>query len=236
MSVPDKILSLTRQLYPKGRAFRMPFDGALEKLHMALSLSEARLQADIISVLDSALPDNDNFTEDDASAWEARLGLITNETVPLSDRMLAIQRKMNHPGVIPARQAASFLEHELQAAGFHVYVYENIFDDGMGGFETRTPLEVSGVDFLVDLEYGVPEYGDGSEYGGIYSNLIANSITAEGDAAFDIGPNLRSTFFIGGAPLGQFANVDSARKLEFRQLILKIKSAHCVGFLFINYI
>lgn len=236
MSFLDKIISLTRQLYPRGRAFYMPFNGNLERLHRALSLSEDRLQADIVSVLDSAIPDNDNFTEQDATDWEKRLGLITSEGVSLSDRKLAIKRKINFPGTIPARQSYLYLQDQLQAAGFDVYVYENRFPDGMGGYITKTPYEVS-----LDLGiFGQTQYGDGqygaTQYGLGYNNKIVNHIEEHLDFFFDTGDNLRSTFFIGGNPIGSFAIVNPNRKNEFRQLILKIKPVQTVGFLFVNYI
>jgi hypothetical protein len=231
----EAILKLSRQLYPLGRAFKMPLYSDLEKLHRAIAQSESVLHSDIKSVLDSILPDNDNFTVDDATAWERRLGLITNENVSLADRKLAIQRKMNHPGNIPARQSASFLEFQLRAAGFDVYIYENIFPDGMGGYITKTPGELSGGAGLLLNRYGKFNYGS-RRYGGYWGNIIANHIDESKDLLFDIAPNLRSTFFIGGNPIGTFANVDEERKAEFRQLILKVKAAHTVGFLFINYV
>jgi hypothetical protein len=235
MSIQEKILALSRQLYPKGRAFKMPLYGNLEKLHRAISESEAILHADIESVLNSALPDNNDFSADDASAWERRLGLITNENVSLSDRKLAIQRKMNHPGNIPARQASSFLEYQLQSAGFDVYVYENIFDDGMGGFETRNPLTVNGNVGGIENQHGDFQHGD-VQHGLYYPEIISNHIDAEKDLIFDVGPNLRSTIFIGGNPIGSFADVAEDREPEFRQLILRVKPVHITGYLFINYI
>lgn len=121
----ETILKLTKRLYPKGRAFRIPFGSVIEKVHKGLNSSESRAYSDAISVLDSILPDNANFTTEDASDWERRLGLITNTTVPLEDRKAAILRKMNHPGTIPARQHYLYLERELRAANFDVRVYEN---------------------------------------------------------------------------------------------------------------
>jgi len=53
---------------------------------------------------------------------------------------------------------------------------------------------------------------------------------------FNIGSNLTSTFFIGGAVLGDFVNVDLLRRDEFRQLILKTKPVQTVGYLLVDYI
>lgn len=234
MAVVDKILKLTRQLYPTGRAFKMPFDGVFEKMHKGLAQSEARVYNDAVSILNSALPDNDDFDEEDATDWERRLGLITNDLVPLADRRLAIIRKMNHPGTIPARSNFIFLEKQLQDAGFDVYVYENIFDDGMGGYITKTPEEVTG-DIAPEFQLADAQLGD-YQLGENIWDIIANYIDEELDRVFNVGLNLRSTFFIGGPYVGEYANVDEERREEFRQIILRTKPTHNVGYLFINYV
>jgi hypothetical protein len=237
-NISDKLLALTRQLYPTGRAWKMPVSGTLEQLHIALSVSEDRAYNDAISILDSLLPDNDNFTTDDANDWERRLGIISNPLVPLPSRKLAIIRKMNQPGAAPAKSNWRYLQEQLQAAGFDVYVYENIFPYYYpDGDVTETPYQVTGGDtsFYTPNRYGQYRYGQ-VNYGGSYKKFVANHIDETRDWLFNIGSNLRSTFYIGGPTLGSFADVDTLRKDEFRQLILTIKPAQTVGFLLINYI
>lgn len=231
----EKIFSFTKQLYPTGRAFKMPVSGVLEKLHKGLAVSENQALEDAKSILDSALPDNDNFSEQDASDWERRLGLVNSIGVALADRKLAIIRKMNHPGTVPARQNYRYLEGQLRAAGFEVYVYENRFPDGFGGYVTQSPGAVSGGSGVVSYQHGDYQHGD-IQHGGAFVNIVAFDVNEAEDFLFDIGSNLRSTFFIGGAPIGTFANVDIERKNEFRQLILKTKPVQTVGYLFINYV
>jgi hypothetical protein len=234
MAIINKILSLTRQLYPTGRAFKAPVNGYLDKLHQALALSEKRAYDDAVSILNSSLPDNEMFTAADATAWEKRYGLISNQAVPLADRKLAIIRKMNHPGKIKPRQNFRYLEGQLRAAGFNVYVYENRFPDGAGGYITKTPTELGGI-ATKTIQYGDAQYGD-IQMGSIVEDKVVNYIDDSIDAFFNVGDNLRSTFFIGGNPLGTYADVDAFRKEEFRQLILRIKPTQTVGFLFINYV
>lgn len=235
LSVIDKILILTKQLYPRGRAFKMLEGGILEGLHNALKISEARAFDDAVSTLYAILPDNDNYTAEDATNAERYLGLITKLSVSLSDRKLAIARKINLPGLIKARQAWQYLEDQLQSAGFNVFVYENRFDNYPSGFITKTPYEVSGSSSIfTQLQYGQVRYGQ-QNYGQTYNNIIANSINEKDDLYFNYGTNLRKTFFIGGNPVGSFASVPAARHDEFRQLILKLKPLQTVGFLFINY-
>lgn len=234
MTVADKILKLTRQLYPRGRAFKMGENSILYRLHRALAISEAQAYGDAKSILNSILPDNDEFTADDATDWERRLGLISNPLVSLADRKLAILRKMNHPGTIKARQNWRYLQLQLQSAGFNVYVYENRFPDGMGGYITQTPQEVSG-DTFASVQHGQVQHGNTQHGRGRY-NFVANYIDERVDRRFNIGTNLRSTFFIGGPYVGEYATVDKNRKEEFRQLILRIKPVQAVGILFITYI
>jgi uncharacterized protein YmfQ (DUF2313 family) len=235
MSVQDKILKLTKQLLPTGRAWRMPKDGVFDKLSKALARSEARVYADALSVLDSALPDNNNFTADDATDWERRLGLITNTSLSLATRKQVIQRKMAHPGTIKARQHYLYIEGQLQAAGFDVYVHENRFPYGDGSYITYPPEAVggSGATFLFqhgDAQHGEFQHGDG------FNNKVVNYIDEDLDNLFDIGSNYKFTFFIGAAYLGDYADVPTGRREEFRQLILRLKPVQCVGFLFINYV
>lgn len=249
--IQDYLRSLTRQLYPTGRVFRMRTGGILDRLHKSLSLSEERAYADALSTLSGILPDNDGFTADDATRWEQRLGLIVNPMVDLQDRKLAIRRKMNHPGTIPARENYLYIQQQLQAAGFDVYLYENpglltAFDvllmtgiyptmgaQRMGSVTMGIPysLYVSTLSTMGYLRMGVSRMGGGYTYG----NKIVNSIDDAPDAIFSEGASLRSTFFIAGPVLGSFATVPLSRKAEFRQLILKLKPVQTVGYLIVNY-
>lgn len=234
--VENQIKKLGSQLFPQGRAFKMPFGGDLEKLNNGLAQSEKRAYEDALSILDSALPDNDNFTLSDAQQWYRRLGLAQNDGT-LADKKLAIARKMKHPGTVKARQHYLYLQGQLRAAGFDVYVYENRFADGMGGHVTKTAIEVvlaaNGVKQLGEFQLGEYELGD---YAQSIIRKAANHIDESKDDSFNEGANLRSTFFICGNPVGIFADVSETRKNEFRQLILKLKPVQTVGYLFINYI
>lgn len=253
MSLAENLLKLTKQLYPTGKAFKVPVFGWLEGLHIALAKSEAAVIDDSIFLLWSILPDNDNFTAADASQWEVRLGMIVNDSIDLEVRKMAIKRKMNHPSTIKARQHRLYLQKQLQDAGFDVYVHENI-------------PEIDPLDFLLDDSYGQlgddHEMGDGVELGDFFSahsdmlyfiemgegelgdyelneyfwiNKVANCITKEEDLIFSNGTNYRRIFFIGGETAGTFADVNVEREAEFRQLILNVKPAQTVAYLLINY-
>lgn len=233
MALADKLLSLARQLYPTGRAYRMLADGYLEGLHKALGITEAIAYTDFTSPLNNMLPDNDGFGVDDATDWERRLGMISNPALSLDERKQAIYRKMNFPGGQPARQNKNFIEWQLQLAGFNVFIYENIFDNGMGGYIAKDPIEISGGGS--EFQHGDFEHGT-HEHGIYWDNIIANKIDQVEDSNFLLPNDLSATFFVGGPTLGSFADVDEDRKDEFRQLLLTLKPASTVGFLFINYI
>lgn len=234
--VTDELLALTHQLYPSGRAFWMPVGGDMEKLHLGINESLDQSYQDALTLFSGLLPDNSDFNESDAANWERVYGITTNAGLPLQQRMNAIYQKIAFPGGQPARQNYLFIQGELQQAGFDVYVYENIFSDGMGGFTTKTPQQISSdPSIFTQVRYGQVRYGQ-SRYGNVLNNKIANSVNESDDLHFDIGGDLTGTFFIGGPTLGSFANVPAARHDEFRQLILQLKPTQNVGFLFINYI
>lgn len=229
----DKISALSRQLFPTGRAFNYYGEGPKKKLLSSVNKNMDKAVNDSALTLDSVLPDNDNFTTDDATRWEERLGMITNTAVSLADRKAAIIVKLNHPGDIPARQSRDYLEDRLRAAGFDVYVHENLAE--------QTPADLLGPETTglwehsSSVEHGTFEHGDTME-GSVWEDMISNSIDETKDVYFNIGTNLKRTFFIGGVNLGDYASVDINRREEFRQLILKIKPIRTVGFLFINYV
>jgi hypothetical protein len=236
MAISDDLLAADRQLYPTGRAFAMPEGGTMEGLHKALNISQEQAYRDSLTLLAGLLPDNDGFTEDDASNWERIYGLTENSILPLEQRMDALYQKIAFPGGQPARQHYLYIQNELQTAGFNVYIYENIFSDGMGGWTTRTPYEISGDSSILSyVRYGQVQYGQ-QRYGYRYNNIIANSIDEAEDFYFDLAGDLSATFFIGGPTLGSFADVPANRHDEFRQLILRLKPASTAGFLFINYV
>ena len=199
----DRLLKLTKRLYPKGIAFRMPFGSSLEKMNKGLIVSENEVLEKTFSILDSILPDNDNFSLEDAISWERRLGLISNPLTSLHDKKLSIKRKMNHPGDIKARQHYLFLERELRNAGFNVRVHENrflqnpIIPEQLGvsefgvsefGATTINPFKYEVKDPYDIIEgpnqYGEAEYGVGEMGGNINFSLVVNHIDELLDSSY----------------------------------------------------
>lgn len=247
----EVIKNLTKQLYPTGRVFKMPDDSVFESMIDGLILSENRFHKDARGVLYSILPDNPNFTADDATRWEILLGLIVNELTPLEDRKLAILRKLNHPGTVKARQSRDYIENSLRLAGFDIYVYENpdqLTIEQILAFEPNlTQLgdsqlgdsQLGDVYSYFEDEFVFNQLGDGQlgdfQLGfATFTNKIVNHIDETKDYYYI--NFAETTFIIGGPTFGSFATVDVNRKDEFRQLILKLKPVHNAGYLLINYI
>jgi hypothetical protein len=236
MSTKNKIIKLTKQLFPEGRALRIVKDGNNEKRETALAEIKSQGVDSAYSILYSILPDNDFFTEDDATKWERRLGMIVqNSSVPLADRKAAILRKYNHPGTILARQSYDYLQDQLNLAGFtNVVIYENIPrlpPSFYCGIQATGIAELGGdCQFSPLIEHGQIDNGS------VFGNMIANHIDEIKDYYFDIGDNLSALFYVSGTPNGTFIDISASRKEEFRQLIMKLKPANTVGVLFVNYV
>lgn len=227
-SLADIMANLAIDLYPTGRAFTMPKGGIADNMHVALNRSFIRLVNAGFSVLDSTFPDNDNFDSDDCSLWEYRLGLRTNESLPLQDRRDAILRKMSRGRNVPARQGKDYIENQLRIAGFDVYVHENVPP-------YQTPEDIISGSLNISQHGGDFQHGIGAQHGATSVQLIANLSTP--NEFFSVGSeNLWATFFIGGAVLGESATVDANREQEFRELVLKLKPAHLVCYTFINFV
>jgi hypothetical protein len=225
---------LARQLYPTGRAFNIKFNSVFYNLHAAINVSFIRVLEDAQQTINSALPDNENFSEDDVNLWAFRLGLTLSDSISLADKKAAILRKFAYPGNVRPRQNPLFIESQLRLAGFDVYIHENRFFEG-GEWVFKTPDEVANVALLAS-QHGEPaQHGPGFTHGSAQFSVIAN-LAIPGAESYTVGANLWATFFIGGENLGDYAEVPSDRVVEFKELVLKLKPAHTVAFTFINFI
>ena len=112
MDLLSRIKTLTQQLVPTGRAFRISNWNAL--LNDSIAINEARFYTDAISLLDALMPDTDRFLEADCTLWERILGLPTNGGNTLQARRDAIYRKMSNPGINPAKGHYLVIQEQLQ--------------------------------------------------------------------------------------------------------------------------
>lgn len=226
----------------------------------AMLKSYERAYIDLRSLLNQTVADNEGFDAIDASNWERVFGL-SNNGLSIEDRRANILRRQSYPAGVAERGHYLLIQDELQKAGFDVYVHENRFPDGAGNWEVQNPdntgpqLEQFGL-----TEFGIGELGgeiSGLDYT-ICANYIEESLDATffeeesglnqfGESEFGVGEletttsvnidiQLRVTFFVGGEIYPSSATVPLDRKNEFRQLILKLKPAHTIAFLYINYV
>jgi hypothetical protein len=230
----DLFYSLALQLYPTGRAWNMFKYSMMEKFHSAINVSFVRLLNDAKFTIDSCFPDNDNFDVNDCALWEYRYGITTNVLLDLPTRRLAIYRRMSRGRNVLARQHISYIEYQLQLAGFNVYLYENGFIEG-GVLIHKRPDEILALIPPTTQHGGTTQHGIGTQHGGVSVDIIANSYMP--NELYGVGDDyLSKTFFIGGPTLGATAVVPENREKEFRELVLKLKPAHLVAFTFIDYL
>jgi hypothetical protein len=227
----QRLLKLTKQLYPIARAWIMRKDSIFEKIHEALAYSESRVRQTIEEIRYSLIPDNDVFSDADATNWERALGLYNQSVVSLATRKETIYRKMRHPGTILGRQNYLYIQGQLQAAGFDCYVHENRFGDPPAIYEFISAI-------YNEVRYGEVVYGyDGGSFADFQP--VANYIDETKDAGYDPGnaQHQRYLFFIGGASFPDPAPIQQERRAEFRELILRLKPAHtAVGLLLADYV
>lgn len=217
----DVLLKLVKQLHPTGRAWNLQNESDFESFYIANNVQLERFVNDSADLLNSILPDNSNFTESDCFDWEVRLGLITNTSLSLEVRKEAIIRKMNYPGNQLARQNYRFLEYSLQKAGFDLYIYEN------------TSLILPNANII--NRYGQKRYGQ-IRYGKRIGNVCIEYLDEILDQGHDVSNSLKESFFVSSIDVNVNATVPISRKLELRELIIKIKPLNTVGFLNIDFV
>jgi len=218
---------LAKQLLPNGRAFRMPYNSDGDKFLEAIAESKQIAFDSALGILDAILPDNDNFTTLDATQWERRLGIIIDSGASLNDRKLAIQRKMNHPGDIQARQSGDYIQGALRDAGFNVTVFWNINRSLL-----PTPIYKKNV-FGIN-NFGVTRFGLLPLLVYPNSEIVANFIDKIKDESFELGIDNNSFFVVCDSILGTPVNVPIERREELRQLILRLKPLHLPCLLFVT--
>lgn len=230
------LLGLVSNLYPTGRAFNFADKKKLRLIHEAFNLSFIDVISDSLFTIDSIIADNENCTAEDCSFLEYEYGLVTNELLPVAQRRKNILNKMAFPNNIKERQSASYIQEVLNSYGFDVGIYENIFDDGNGNKIHKLPTDINTSSTNEDTQHGFPtQHGDSTQHGSGGFEVIANSMY---DEMYSFGgvENLWATFFIAGKNgLNTIAEIPKYRKSEFRELVLKLKPANTIAFLFINF-
>lgn len=232
----EQLLKLTKHLYPDGRAFRLYDNNVIGQLHKALMQSENRFLNDLKGIYDSILPDNFNFTTEDAEDWERRLGLPTNPNLTLQQRKLAIKRKLNHPGDILGRQSIEFIQYSIQQVFPSLYVHQNNFSG-----VAKAPYEVAGTMHSTSTEHGSVTHGNA--IGDVIIDYLEPNIDEDRyfDYVYSTGSTVnlenfyRFTFFVADKNL-EFVDIPANQQRQLRQIILNVIPANMICFAFVNYV
>ncbi|HSY76192.1 MAG TPA: hypothetical protein VK890_05010, partial [Bacteroidia bacterium] len=190
---------------------------------------------DAAATLDATFPDNVNFDSGDADLWEYRYGIPYNPASTLQQRMNNLYQEMQYQD-IQGPENPFYIQSILQAYGFNVKIYQNIFFDGDGNLYQKTPSEILGtVTTTTQLRFITPQtqLGAQTQLGGVSYQFIANS---ENPETYSTGGILWPTFFIAGNTINSVATIPLSRQTELRRLVLKLKPAYTVAFLIVNFV
>ena len=239
-SSPTEVKSfsdLADQLYPTGRAWRIYSENNIGKIHEAINETFLDLREEGFALINSVIPDNPYFTNEDCLFWEGKLGIISNSNLTIEQRRNIILNKLSFPRNIKARQSMKYIEKQLHLNGFtEVRVYANIFYNPNGTHYYMSPQQLSQQAAMVVQHGGNTQHSNSTQHGDANVEVIANSVN---DENYSIGgnENLWATFFI-ASPISvtEKGFVPNSRKKEFKELVLKLKPANTVAFTLINYI
>lgn len=220
MNNTDKILKLSKQLLPTGRAFNC-FEGSnFEKLFTSISEVQADAYTEIESILDKILPDNDNFTASDCDRWEKILGVYSGATDTLADRKLALLRKVSFPLNAKGRQHKNYLQQQLRDAGFNVTIYEYSYFKDLIGIVSHS----------LDTQHNTTTRHRGLELPS-YTGYVMNCVNQNEEKEFAVTTeSIKRCFYIAGDDFS-FIPITSDRFTEFRNIIMRIKPIQTIAFL-----
>ncbi len=118
--------ALLKQLQPTGRAWQYPDNSDSAREIAVKSDMAADFLYQIEDFISNIIPDNDLFSETDAENWERRLALDYDvDTLTLEQRKAEILRKLSYPGGYKNTLSLEFIQYQLRASLFDVYVYRN---------------------------------------------------------------------------------------------------------------
>lgn len=246
-------------LLGKGRAFRLPFQNDLYKFHQAQAKEPERICEFYVDVRDSGIPPN--IPSDALDDWETFLGLLTNSNLTDAERNERALGKLTAVG----GQGPDYIQDQLQAAGFPVFVYEN---NPIAGARTYITLSndtgIESNDFLSgdftdrlnpvtvprDLLANPPIWENEKDYIGCQSNdtnvesndFLSGEFTETLLIEFEYQISADSAtfifyWFIAGAG-GIFDTVDlpADRQTDFESLVYQLKPAHTWVIANVNYV
>jgi hypothetical protein len=250
-------LPTIKKLLPNGRAFRVFFNTQIEQVLDGSQLEAGRVKVFIDSIRDSGIPDS-NLPADALDDWETFLGLPMNTSLTDAQRRERITGKYAGQG----GQGPDYIQDTLQAAGYPVYVLENIPTDNpsvraytsrlgglslgestLGAYTDRIdPRSVTGV-----LIPGPPVW----ETERIYAASLGNMTLGETTLGEYVGtitqevpyviPGMPSTFIFiwfltGPNGLDDFVDIPQELEQDFINQVIQIKPAHTWVIAQVNFV
>lgn len=223
-------------------------------------LGVTRFVQAVSRLLDQKHPGSKYYLFEDTENWERVYGIIPPIGATEEERTQVVLQRLSYPNGYKAKGTAGFIQLQLRNAGFDVYVHENRFPlsyieaqcgtsqcgiatcggsvlSGEGNFENRLPesgyteIVTNYLDPNEDIKYldnisGLG-CGDFNSQCGVAECQTATYVTEKA---------YHNYLFISDETYPNLADVDSNRRSELRQMILKYKPAHAVVFNYINYI
>jgi hypothetical protein len=240
-------LPTIKNLLPNGRAFRVFFDTMHEKILDASQLEAGRVKLFLDDIRDSGVPNGD-LPANALDEWETFLGIPMNTNLTTAERRERITGKYTAQG----GQGPDYIQDTMQAAGFPVYVVENIpsttpsvraYTSRLGGItlgETTLGAYTNRVD---------PRSVSGTLIAGpaifesekIYSASLGNMTLGETTLGAYVGTITQEVeytipaiparyiyvwFLTGPNGLDDFVDIPLDRKQDFINQVLQIKPAH----------
>ena len=221
-----------------------------------------RVYSDVNALLDQKYPDNANFNEDDVTNWERIFGIVPSQGATFEERKEVVYARYRYPNGIQERGHYKFIQDQLQLNGFDLYIHENRFnsvtsqstlgqvrlgqarlgdfnalEDAFNGIEPPvgfTEYCANFIDPADDADIYTPSGGitSGSRLGGARLGIA----TLRNEPGVNRQAQLRSMFFVGSETFISPVDIPAYRQDELRILLLKLKPAHSVGVLYINWV
>ena len=248
-----------QKLLPKGRAFRLPFENDLYKFHQAQAKEPERICDFYVDVRDSGLPPN--VPSDALDDWETFLGLMANSNLTDTERNERALGKLTAVG----GQGPDYIQDQLQAAGFPIFVYEN--NPATGAREYITLLGDTGIQ-MNDFQLG--DFTDRINPASLTGFLLANPPIWENEKDY-LGSQLGDTnvemndfqlgeftetlliefeyqipadsatfiffwFLAGPGGIFDFVDIPADRQNDFESLVFQLKPAHTWVIAQVNYV
>lgn len=245
-----------RSLFPSGQVFRFFFGNQFRLFIDSLALMPERIITHADLIRDSGIP---GYIPDDAlSDWENFLNLDPDTTLTDEQRQYRISGKLATIG----GQGKDYVQDVLQAAGFPVYVFENIastepsarvYTAALGNFQLGE-VELGESSGRIDprsltgtLIYGAPIWETWKNYTAALGNFqLGESQLAEynGTETIEVEYTIPATasrfifiwFICDAAGINHFVDIPIERKTDFKKLVNSIKPLHTWCLAQINWI